>query len=142
MHTRNKDAIEESATVIKTKNTGTIFVFTDTGNLHQMKVKDIPTCKAKDRGTPCDNLCNYDSTKENIILITSIEDMTKAKYVLATSNNLIKTFNGDELVTVRKTIAYTKLDDGAKVIMLSAIEDNGQVIAHSAGNHFLNIELG
>ena len=140
-YTRNKDAIEESATVIKTKNTGTIFVFTDTGNLHQMKVKDIPTCKAKDRGTPCDNLCNYDSTKENIILITSIEDMTKAKYVLATSNNLIKTFNGDELVTVRKTIAYTKLDDGAKVIMLSAIEDNGQVIAHSAGNYFLNIEL-
>jgi DNA gyrase subunit A len=106
-----------------------------------MKVKDIPTCKAKDRGTPCDNLCNYDSTKENIILITSIEDMTKAKYVLATSNNLIKTFNGDELVTVRKTIAYTKLDDGAKVIMLSAIEDNGQIIAHSVGNYFLNIEL-
>jgi DNA gyrase subunit A len=140
-YTRNKDAIEESATVIKTKNTGTIFVFTDTGNLHQMKVKDIPTCKAKDRGTPCDNLCNYDSTKENIILITSIEDMTKAKYALATSNNLIKTFNGDELVTVRKTIAYTKLDDGAKVIMLSAIEDNGQIIAHSAGNYFLNIEL-
>lgn len=140
-YTRNKDAIEESSTVIKTKNTGTIFVFTDTGNLHQMKVKDIPTCKAKDRGTPTDNLCNYDSTKENIILITSIEDITKNKYVLATSNNLIKIFNGDELVTVRKTIAYTKLDDGAKVIMLSAIEDNGQIIAHSAGNHFLNIEL-
>ncbi len=40
------------------------------GNLHQIKVSDIPAGKMKDKGTPIDNISKYDGTDEEIIFLT------------------------------------------------------------------------
>jgi len=53
-------------------NTDKICIFTDNGQLHQIKVKDIPfLTKFRDKGTPIDNLGNFLGiriTETNIIL--------------------------------------------------------------------------
>ena len=41
------------------KNTGRICVFTNTGQLHTIKVQDLPFGKFRDKGVPLDNVSNY-----------------------------------------------------------------------------------
>ena len=45
-------------------NTDTICIFTDNGNVHQIKVQNIPTKKVREKGVPIDNLGNYSSQGE------------------------------------------------------------------------------
>ena len=52
-------------------NTDTICIFTDNGNVHQIKVQNIPTKKVREKGVPIDNLGNYSSQGENIIALMS-----------------------------------------------------------------------
>ena len=55
-------------------NTDTICIFTDNGNVHQIKVQNIPTKKVREKGVPIDNLGNYSSQGENIIALMSWYD--------------------------------------------------------------------
>ena len=64
-------------------NTDKICIFTDTGDLHQLKIKDLPFTKFRDKGTPIDNLCNYDSSKEIIVYITPFERLKNQKMLLS-----------------------------------------------------------
>ena len=65
---RNQETIEgENPHVIPCLNTDKICLFTDTGLLHQVKASDIPFGKMRDKGTPVDNLCKFDGTKERPI---------------------------------------------------------------------------
>ena len=53
VYERNKEAAEtECRFVFSCKNTGKICLFTDTGQLHTIKVQDIPYGKFRDKGTP------------------------------------------------------------------------------------------
>ena len=65
-------------------NTDTICIFTDNGNVHQIKVQNIPTKKVREKGVPIDNLGNYSSQGENIIALMSF-DMIKDKKLLFTT---------------------------------------------------------
>ena len=77
---RNKEAVfNENKYVIPVMNTDKICIFTDTGDLHQLKIKDLPFTKFRDKGTPIDNLCNYDSRTENFVYIDALENITSNK---------------------------------------------------------------
>ena len=67
---RNREAVHaENKYVFNCMNTDKICIFTDNGNLHQIKVRDIPFVKFRDKGTPIDNLGNYSSAGEEIIFL-------------------------------------------------------------------------
>ncbi|MBS7210757.1 MAG: DNA topoisomerase 4 subunit A, partial [Lachnospiraceae bacterium] len=67
---RNKESADnENKHILFCKNTGKICLFTNKGKMHQVKVLDIPFGKFRDKGTPVDNLSNYDSGEENIVYI-------------------------------------------------------------------------
>ena len=77
---RNKEAADsENKYVFKCMNTDKVNIFTDNGNLHQVRVIDIPFVRFRDKGTPIDNLGNYDSKDENIILVTSANQIKGAR---------------------------------------------------------------
>ena len=48
------------------KNTDRLLFFTDLGNMHQIKILDVPITKFKDKGVPLDNpeLSSLQSRKE------------------------------------------------------------------------------
>lgn len=140
VYAKNKESVSDNNTVINAKNTDVLFIFTDKGNIHQAKIKDIPFCKLKDRGIPADNICNYDSTKENIITILPMEIIEKSNFIIITDNNLIKIIEGKELITVRKTISCIKLGENARVVNVH-IATNGQLITRSSSDTFLNMSL-
>ena len=67
VYERNKEAADaENKYVITCMNTDKICIFTDSGKQHLIKMMDVPYGKFRDKGTPVDNLCNYDSTQEEL----------------------------------------------------------------------------
>ena len=59
VYERNKEAANaEYRHIFTCKNTDKICIFTDKGQMHLLKVLDLPYGKFRDKGTPIDNLCN------------------------------------------------------------------------------------
>ena len=77
VYERNKEAANaEYRHIFTCKNTDKICIFTDKGQMHLLKVLDLPYGKFRDKGTPIDNLCNYDSKEENVVYLAGLEHVT------------------------------------------------------------------
>ncbi len=110
---KNEEAVRlESKTVFDVMSNASIAVFTREGTMHQIKVKDIPTCKPKDKGVPVDNLCNYDSKTENIIAVYPVSAFENNNIIFITEKGLGKAVSGTEFISIKKTIASGKLSEG------------------------------
>lgn len=120
---RNKEAADsEYKYVFRCMNTDKVCIFTDNGNLHQIKVNDIPFVRFRDKGTPIDNLGNYDSKDENIIFISDTAGLTGKKLLFTTSLGMMKLVDSSEFNVTKKTVSATKLNDGDKVVSIVITE--------------------
>ena len=106
---RNKEAADsENRFVFNCKNIGKVCLFTDNGQLHTIKVQDVPFGKFRDKGVPLDNVSNYDTTKENIIYVTSQSDLNLYRVVFVTAQGMVKIVDGGEFDVAKRTVAATK----------------------------------
>lgn len=110
-------------------NTDKICIFTDTGVLHQIKVLDIPAGKYKDKGTPIDNLGNYDSADEAIIAVLAAQDMVHASLLFATEQGMLKIVSGSEFQVTKRTVSATKLSDGDALLSVKPLKTEGGTAA-------------
>ena len=117
---RNKEAIYNDFKYVFTcMNTDKICIFTDNGQLHQIKVKDIPfLTKFRDKGTPIDNLGNYDSSGELIIYLCAYETIKNQKLLFVTSQGMMKIVDTAEFDVAKRTVASTKLQDDDKIVSI------------------------
>ena len=115
---RNKEAIYNDFKYVFTcMNTDKICIFTDNGQLHQIKVKDIPfLTKFRDKGTPIDNLGNYSSAGESIVALFSASMIKDKKLLFTTKKGMMKLVDGSEFETTRNTIAATKLGEDDSLV--------------------------
>ncbi len=119
---RNKEAADaESKYIIHCMNTDRLCIFTDKGQMHMVKVLDLPYGKFRDKGTPIDNVSNYSSSDENIIYIESIGNMLGRKLLFASSDGMLKQVDGGEFDVSKRTTAATKLNEGATVLMIHPV---------------------
>ena len=116
----NEETKSEFASIIKIKNTDKLCIFTDKGNMHQVKVEKIPRCKMKDKGTLIHSLCKMDNEEEGL-LYTSFEDLFESVLMFTTKSGYIKLVSGVEFETGRQMIAATKLDDGDAVVGIAML---------------------
>ena len=108
--------------VLKIKNTDKLCIFTDKGNMHQVKMEKVPRCKMKDKGTLIHSLCKMENDEEGLLYV-SFEELFESILLFVTKNGYIKLVSGAEFETGRQMIAATKLDaddEVVGVIMLSA----------------------
>ena len=108
--------------VLKIKNTDELCIFTDKGNMHQVKMEKVPRCKMKDKGTLIHSLCKMENDEEGLLYV-SFEELFESILLFVTKNGYIKLVSGAEFETGRQMIAATKLDaddEVVGVIMLSA----------------------
>ena len=103
------------------KNTGKICIFTDTGELHTLKAQDLPQGKLRDKGIPIDNVSNFNSTKERIVLATSQSELNLYRMVFVTAQSMIKVVDGGEFDVMKRTVAATKLLDDDEVVYVSVL---------------------
>lgn len=141
---RNKDAAHaENKYVFSCMNTDKICIFTDNGNLHQIKVKDIPFVKFRDKGIPIDNLGNYSSAGEEIIFLCCNSLLAGRKLLFTTKKAMMKLVDGSEFDVSKRTVAATKLMDGdsiASIEVVSAVNTQSVVIQTENG-YFLKFML-
>ena len=135
---RNKDAADaESKYVVSCLNTGKVCLFTNTGKMHQVKVLDIPFGKFRDKGTPIDNMSNFNSAEEEIVFICDENQFRIAKLLFATKNGIVKKVDGSEFLVSKRTIAATKLGDGDELLSVQIINAKQSVVIQTQGGYFL-----
>ena len=139
---RNKEAADaENRFVFYCKNTGRVCVFTDTGQLHTIKVMDIPFGKFRDKGTPLDNISNYNSEKEQIVYITSQTELNLRQVVFVTAQSMMKLVDGGEFDVSKRTVAATKLADGDSVVSVVTLLEQRNIVLQTKDGFFLKFSL-
>ncbi len=137
---RNKEAADtENRYVIHCMNTGKICIFTNTGQMHLLKVVDLPFGKFRDKGQPIDNVSNYDSSKEQLVYITDLAALCTQKLLFGTKTAMLKQVDGKEFDVAKRTTAATKLADDDAVIFVAPVEENMTIVMQSAKDMFLRI---
>ena len=128
---RNKEAVHnEYKYIFSCMNTDKICIFTDNGMLHQIKVKDIPFfTKFRDKGTPIDNLGNYDSSGERIIYLCASERIRQKRLLFVTKLGMMKLVDTSEFDVMKKTVASTKLTDGDELIGIYETDARTEVLS-------------
>ena len=139
---RNREAADsENRFVFSCKNTGKVCLFTDTGQLHTIKVTDLPFGKFRDKGVPIDNVSNFDSQKESIVFLTSQTELNLRQVIFVTAASMIKIVDGGEFDVSKRTVAATKLSDGDKVVGVAAVTDQSNTVLQTAGGYFLRFPI-
>ena len=125
---RNKESIEaDSKFIIPVLNTGRICIFTSTGDMHTVKMLDLPLAKMKDKGVPIDNVSNFDSSKEEYVYLCTLTEVVMKKLMFVTKLGMMKQVYGTEFDVLKRTVAATKLMDGDEVISICPIIDQKTV---------------
>ncbi len=139
---RNRETVDtEYRHVIPCLNTDKLCIFTDTGNLHQVKMMDIPSGKLRDKGTPIDNLSKYDGSKEEIIFLTNFGRLTGQLLLFATKMAMVKQVPAEEFVTNNRTVAATKLQEGDSLLTIRIVGTETDLALQSASGMFLRFSM-
>ena len=142
VYERNKEAADaESRYIIRCMNTDRLALFTDAGRMHTVKAADVPFGKFRDKSVPVDNLSNYESTKERILCVASVNELKYEKLLFVTALGMCKLVDGTEFDVAKRTVAATKLLDGDELIAVEAVADQGQIVLQSAEGLFLRFAL-
>ena len=137
---RNKEAaLAESKYVFTCMNTDKICIFTDIGRMHSIKVADIPLVRFRDKGTPADNLSNYDSSQEQILYVAPVGQVKMSTLLFVTRTSMCKLVAGGEFDVSKRTIASTKLAEGDSLIFVGTADEMEQIVFQSQNGYFLRI---
>lgn len=150
LYERNKEAADsESKEVFLCKNTDRICIFTNKGQLHMLKVLDLPYGKFRDKGQPIDNVSNYDSSQETCVYLAPLGSILNKKLLFGTAYAMLKQVSGKEFDVSKRTTAASKLAEGDEVLFISPLcdaadEQAGQetIVMQSEKGMFLRIEAG
>ena len=138
VYERNREAADsENKYVVHCMNTGRLCIFTDTGRMHQVKVLDVPYGRFRDKGTPIDNVSNYSTSEEQIVMVCDAEQMRFAYLLFATAQGMIKKVEGTEFQVTKRTIAATKLQEGDSVIAVKVVTDLQNTVLQTRNGYFL-----
>ena len=138
VYERNKEAADsENKYIVHCMNTGKLCIFTDTGRMHQVKVLDVPYGRFRDKGTPIDNVSNYSTSDEQIVMVCDAEQMRYAYLLFATAQGMIKKVEGTEFQVTKRTIAAAKLQEGDSLITVKVVNDSQQVVLQTRNGYFL-----
>ncbi len=136
---RNKESADaENKYVFSCMNTDKICIFTDLGKMHSFKVLDLPCGRFRDKGIPIDNLCNYNSSKEQMVYVSSLRNITDRKLVFVSRNSMCKAVNGSEFNVTKKVVAATKLaNEDDRLILTGILDESDYLVLRSEKGYFL-----
>lgn len=139
---RNIEAVNnEFKYICRCKNTGKICLFTNTGQLHTIKVTDLPFGKFRDKGKPIDNVSNYSSSAEEIVSVSSQSELNLYRIIFVTKLSMVKIVDGGEFDVAKRTVAATKLLDGDEVVSVVAVKEQRNIVLKSAEGYFLRFPI-
>ena len=139
---RNKETADaENKYVFPCKNLGKICIFTNTGQMHTVKVTDLPFGKFRDKGIPIDNVSNFSSDKEQLVYIASQTELNLCPILFTTKQAMMKIVDGGEFDVAKRTVAATKLMEEDEVVSVVALKDQRNVVLQTRDGYFLRFPI-
>lgn len=139
---RNQEAVEsDNRFVLKCKNTDRVLLFTDKGNMHQIKCQDVPLGKFKDKGVPIDNISKYNANQEEIIYANVKSALAGKTLIFATRDAMVKLVETSEFETANKLVAATKLGEGDRLIEIREMAYETDIVFETHDSYFLRCSL-
>lgn len=143
--TTSKDSIKnlkkDYSYVLPTNSDDRLLVFTNNGNLHQLKMKDIPHGKLKDKGTTVQALSGFE-LGEHIVHIATKEEAPKKTFLFVNSSGLAKQVEGKELMSNRSKVLSTKLDKEDRVVFVQEVTSGKEkVILQTKQGYVLKVKI-
>ena len=139
---RNKETADaENKYVFPCKNLGKICIFTNTGQMHTVKVTDLPFGKFRDKGIPIDNVSNFSSDKEQLVYIASQTELNLCPILFTTKQAMMKIVAGGEFEVAKRTVAATKLLEEDEVVSVVALKDQRNVVLQTRDGYFLRFPI-
>ena len=139
---RNQEAVEsDNRFVLKCKNTDRVLLFTDKGNMHQIKCQDVPLGKFKDKGVPIDNISKYNANQEEIIYANVKSALVGKTLIFATRDAMVKLVETSEFETANKLVAATKLGEGDRLIEIREMAYETDIVFETHDGYFLRCSL-
>ncbi len=140
---RNREAADsENRCVMTCMNTDKICIFTNKGQMHLLKVLDLPFGKFRDKGVPIDNLSNYSSSEEDMVFISSLGALKDQRLLFITRQAMIKLVDGAEFDVSKRTTAATKLGAEDELLGVIPAAETDTLVMQSEKNMFLRISVG
>lgn len=135
---RNKETADsENKYIFSCLNTDKVCVFTDSGRMHTIKVLDLPFGRFRDKGTPIDNVSNFDSSAEQMVFVSSLSGIKESMLFFATKTGMLKQVAGTEFDVSKRTIAATKLAEGDRLILVQIADPMEYVVLQTKNGLFL-----
>ena len=97
--------------------------------------------KLRDKGIPIDNIGNYDSSKEEIVLACSQSDLNLYRLLFVTAHGMVKIVSGGEFETRMKTMNATKLGDDDALVFAGVITDQKYAVLMTKNGYLLKFPL-
>ncbi len=139
---RNQETVTQDYRYqIPCQTTDKLCIFTDIGNLHQVRVSEIPFGKLKDKGTPIDNVSKYDGSKEEIVSLVNLGRLTGQLLLFATRRGMVKQVPAEEFITNNRTVAATKLMEGDRLAVVRIIGAENDLVLQTADGMFLRFSM-
>ncbi len=141
---RNKENVDKESThCFICPNMDKIAVITSTGNLHLIKVLDLPISRVRDKGQPLDNICKFDSKEELILWVGSLSAIKEDFLVFGTAAGNLKLVAGSEFDVSRKLSAATKLADNDELLIAKPLggQTGSTLVMQSEENYLLRIPV-
>ena len=124
---RNKENVyKDHRHVCEVMNTGKLYIFTEGGKCHQIKVLSVPMGRYNDKGVPLEQVSALTSSEVAVSVISDYKP--KEKVLFATRKGLVKRVALSEFDTTRKTTDATKLTAGDAVVAVTCISDAKTVL--------------
>ena len=142
VYEKNREAADaENRVILHCMSDGRLCIFTNTGRQHLLKLTDVPYGKFRDKGTPIDNLCNYDSRQEQVIQVFPMEQIAIRTLLFVTRKGYVKRVLGDEFEVSKRTIQATKLQEDDEVAAIVDTTFSNQVVLSSKKGFWLRFGL-
>ena len=139
---RNKEAAHsENRFVIKCKNTGKVCLFDNKGQLHTLKVMDVPFGKFRDKSVPIDNISTFSTQREELIFAASQSDLNLYRVLFFTKQGMCKLVDGGEFDVAKRNVAATKLQDDDEVVCVDIFKDQKTIVMQSNEGYFLRFPV-
>jgi len=120
-------------------NLDKLFLFTNTGKCHKIKILEIPLCKYKDKGIPLENISNLEPS-EDIVFMESGKNVLLNKYIFINNKGYVKIVDGTEFESTTKTVVATKLLDDSELLSIKP-NDKNEIILVSKNGYFIRFKV-
>ena len=139
---KNKETIvAEHFNVYPCINVSKLCLFTNKGQMYQIKVSDIPLGKLRDKGVPIENISSFDRSKESMVFMCDERDFTNKKLLFVTQMGLIKQVDYSEYCVSKRAISATKLNDNDFLLFVGPVSSKTHIVLATDKSFFLKFNI-